>query len=428
MARIFLILIGVFCWFCASSQSDLSLEGLSFHADPFYELNVVNGAGGAYPKITLKSLNTTVNINSGIDYRGKNYGYLDFNGQLKYYFDAIKVTALAIRFEYSGTVCEHTPAIEGSFSQGETIGNALCNIPRDGSVKITKVEIKQITGTTGVRALQQKIDELEQVQVTQQNSTNSKSVSPLQNRTDDTVPKSLNHENETRSQPTISTQVNALIMEGNQLYVLNRYKEAIEKYDEALRLDPGNSQAISNRQNAVNRAQDQDREASARAQAEVRQNTATEFAETSTKIASNVLSEKGGRFGIVYASDGDLGNIGIVFGNSDVIHMNLAADFSEFRSMFISMDLMGINPFRNRDFRLVPATGFYMQFAETDDNGDPVEGSTEFTAIQLGLTGLIDKNGFFLKVGGLWNTFYIDSTVKPLSNFTLMIAVGFGRD
>lgn len=430
MKRGLLILTGCFSWLLSFSQKELSVEGLSFNANPYYEVNIVDAAGGAYPIITVKSLNATVNVNSGINYRGKNYGYQDFGGQLKYYFDAIKVTALLIRFEYSGTYCDHTPSIEASFAAGEKNGNALCTIPKGGSIQITNVNVKRITGTTGIKDLQRKIDELEQNAASEKATTSNGTSTEVKTGSGQSESTSQQNQNNTNgsTQSPVQQQVSSLIIDGNALYYQGRYKEAIAKYDEVLRLDPGNVQATNNRQNAVNASNDQVREQQKQAQAEVKQNTVSEFTDVSSNIAQEVLSEKGGRFGLVYASDGDLDNLGITFGNSDVLHMNLAADFSAFQSMFISMDLMGINPFRHRDFRLVPATGLYMQFQETDENGDYIEGTPDFTAIQLGLTGLIDMDGFFIKIGGLWNVFYFNTTEKPVTNFTLMLGIGMGKD
>lgn len=421
-----LLILICFCGAFGQMQQ-LTVEGLTFTAQPFYEINLKDGASGLYAVVTVRSLNTTLNVNSGIDYRGKNYGYLDFNGQLKPYFDAIRVTSLYIRVEYSGTLCDHTPAIEKSWNDGgDTQGNALCNVPKGGSVQVTKFDIQRITGTTGIKLLQQKIDELEQLQ----SSSNSQPLSSEQKSNSNQPEAKDVNQNESNKSNTneIRERVNELINEGDALYYKGSYTEAIQKYDEALRLNPGSTRAENNRANAANKINQASREQQRKAEAEVKQTTVQDFTNVSTDIARNITSDNEGRFGFLYASNGDLDNIGISFGNTDVLHMNMGFDISAFRSMFISMDIMGINPFRNKQLRLVPAVGLYMQFPEQDENGNAIEDTPDFSALQFGATGIIDMGGFYLKVGGLFDTFYFNETVKPSSNFTMMIGIGFGKD
>ena len=160
MRSICLFITAFLLFYTTSFSQTFTVEGLSIYVSPHYSVSLKSGTAGDYPAATIHAFNDAVSVGSGISYRGKNYSYNDFGGQLQHYFNQIKVTAIDITIRVEGTMCDHTTSIGGSWKEGETKGNALCGVKK-GSQISGSMTVNRITGTTGINALKSKIDELE---------------------------------------------------------------------------------------------------------------------------------------------------------------------------------------------------------------------------------------------------------------------------
>lgn len=160
MRRICLFLTAIFLFHGFAQSQTFTVEGLTIYLSPNYSLGTKSGAAGDYPSATVHTFGDAVSVANGINYRGKNYGYSDFGGQLQHYFNQIKVTRVDITIRVDGTMCDHSTSIGGSWSEGETKGNALCGVKKGANIN-GSMTVNRITGTTGINDLKSKIDELE---------------------------------------------------------------------------------------------------------------------------------------------------------------------------------------------------------------------------------------------------------------------------
>lgn len=160
MRSICLLITAFHLFYTTSFSQTFTVEGLSIYVSPHYSVGIKPGASGDYPIATIHAFNDAVSVGSGISYRSKNYSYNDFGGQLQHYFNQIKVTAIDITIRVDGTMCDHITSIGGSWKEGETRGNNLCNVKKGAQIS-GSMSVNRITGTTGINALKSKIDELE---------------------------------------------------------------------------------------------------------------------------------------------------------------------------------------------------------------------------------------------------------------------------
>jgi hypothetical protein len=203
--------------FQAASAQFFNKEGLRFSATIRYSYLEKQGTAGLYPAITVDAFNCTVDYSAGFSYRNKTYTTSDFDGALRSYFDAIKVTRMNIRFELTGTSCDHVTSIDGIWELGETKGNALCGITPKKKVAVLNVLVNGPTQITGVSALRQKIDELEK-------------------------------KAEADKKKTTAAQ---LLQKAEGELASKNFDQAIAAYDEALEVDPGNAKAKEGKQRAI---------------------------------------------------------------------------------------------------------------------------------------------------------------------------------
>lgn len=471
------------CLFSYAQTGDIirhEQDGLVFTIVPSASVEDVTSekAGFRYPMVTMGPIIMKANPQDGFRYKGKFYDRNAFGGEVWNGIEGIRVTAVRMNVlvEYSSG---KTTKIYASWSMGTRSGNSVVTTPKGFNSRIIGYEVLGITGT-GLAELKAKIDALERAAAqktaaattaTGSNTTGStvsnKTGSQAGNTTTGSKTATTNGtgnvstpnatgnnasgssssgiSSKTNTEPATNTlsekqQAGALATEGNNLYYQGKYSEAIAKYNEALKLDPGNAAInnnLSNAREAQNRVLQQQYQ---QEKSEISQKAVQNFANTSSTIASSVLNEKHGRFGVFYAiNDNGVPAYGITFGSADIMQINMGADFENFDHFLISMDLMGMRLFASKEkrqktsvvsepFRIVPALGFSMISGKKDSRGDLLPGEVDYSSGQLGLTLLMQPKGVTLKVSCLYDVFYLDQESKPANRAaTLILGISFGK-
>lgn len=232
------------------------------------------------------------------------------------------------------------------------------------------------------------------------------------------------------AQMTDAQKARQLANEGNSLYQQGKYSEALQKYNEAQKLDPGNQVIINNRNNAIDAVNQQNEIESQRKLSEAKLQGQTEIVNTYANIATEVLQAKGGRFGLAMMNIGSTFPLGVTWGDEDIVHINFIFDMESFNSFGISLDMLGIDllkdVFQGGDgyMGIFPTIGFVNRFPDVDKNGDPIPGAEEFNSIQLGIMGIIELDGIYMKAGFNFDAFIIDGKDPGTGSF--LIGIGFG--
>lgn len=135
-------------------------NGLTFYIIPNVEL--VNDRGQVHARV--EELDSKVLSQYGLDYNGKNYGYNDFNGQLRPYFDQLKVATvnLTVHIEGPNPACK---TLVGTLLKEGSYSTSSCGTKTNGSdhgYVITRTEITGCWPVPELKAeLTEKIRELE---------------------------------------------------------------------------------------------------------------------------------------------------------------------------------------------------------------------------------------------------------------------------
>lgn len=451
-------------------------EGLVFTIVPAARVeDVTSSAGFRYPVVSTPIIIMKANPQDGFRYRGKFYDRNAFGGEVWKAIEAIRVTAVKmdVIVEYSSG---KTTTIYGSWALGTQKGNSIVTTPKGFNSRIVGYKVVGIVGT-GLSDLKAKIDALERAAAqnstipnTGNTNTTSTASTEKSNNTGKTTttgtsgitdktsasktstgnrtttgginPSGVSSTNTGTTTNSISEKQQAanLTNDANTLYNQGKYSEAISKYNEALKLDPGNAainQNLSNAREAYNQVLQRQQ---SQQKAQISQNAIQSFANTGSTIASSVLSEKHGRFGVFYAeNDNGVPAYGITFGNADIMQINLGADFQDFSHFLISMDLMGVRLFASKEkrqktsvvsepFRIVPAVGFSMISGKTNSSGDLLPGQVDYSSGQLGLTLLMQPKGVTIKISCLYDVIYMDKESKPANRAaTLVLGFSFGK-
>lgn len=170
------IRVFLYTFFCTTALYAQKLEksGLTFLSPAVYQtIYPQKGATGSYPMVKVGSWACNLDATAGLNYKGKNYKFTDFNGQLQVFFNAIKVTRLNISFDVAGVTSDNgNTSIEGLWRMGDSKGNSLVNVAKGGTLAIVNTTIHGISEIQGLEALKARIDELEEQQNKETPTTN----------------------------------------------------------------------------------------------------------------------------------------------------------------------------------------------------------------------------------------------------------------
>lgn len=241
MRRICLLVTAIFLFHGFVQSQTFTVEGVTIYLSPNYSLGVKSGAAGDYPSATVHSFGDAVSVANGISYKGKNYGYSDFGGQLQHYFNQIKVTRVDITIRVDGTMCDHSTSIGGSWSEGETKGNALCGVKKGANIN-GSMTVNRITGTTGINDLKSKIDELESAKrqaedAKKQQEAQQQNKDPWGSSTN-TVKTNNGYNNNYNTQGSVkqNTQPRALTQQEQQKKLMDDFNAKMRQQQEANRI------------------------------------------------------------------------------------------------------------------------------------------------------------------------------------------------
>lgn len=430
-----------------ASGYDFERDGITFRITGVYDLTKPSDGnlfGSTNYRLTIVNYSAIIPNPVRINYKGKSYSPNDFNGALNPYFDAVKVQKISVKALINGL--KDCQAISVSLGSSGSSNTLFCEPVKDAKIAISDIEVWDLA-TTGILELQSKINSLEnevkiqaakkEEEQKKQNASTSGSATKATAPTGTTVPTTAGvptssgaAQTTTQSVPSAKQQAYNLASEGYNLYLQGNYKEALAKYTDAEKLDPTNVSIREGKKNVINAMKTQAYNDNLQAQTDIKVKTAENAVNTAEKIATDVLQEKGGRFGLtmmtVYTSE----IYGITWGNADNMHINFTADFSSFNTLGMSIDMFGFDWGKSimdggsGYMGIFPAMGFALQNGETDENGDPIIGSPDFSSFQIGLTGIIESDGFYLKGGYLYDVLYF-SGENP-SPGAVMLGIGFG--
>lgn len=163
------LLTSLFCLFCIASNAQYTFEvfpkhGIYFKVGPRLELEEVkeNGKkttlmGSANYRVKLLDL-AFLPVPTDISYKGKNYNYNDFAGQLQPYFKAARVVDASMKVFVDGLEDCKEFSVNYLRSKYQTF---FCKPIPNRRIAITGFKLSDIE-VVGINELQRKIDELEQ--------------------------------------------------------------------------------------------------------------------------------------------------------------------------------------------------------------------------------------------------------------------------
>lgn len=396
-----------------------------FHFDVKFEIELSSPSGTQLfgsrgYKITIKHFDSKL---VKYTYNGADYS-LKEDDRLRTAFDKVTIDRISVNCDISGlSDCEHIFIALGKVGSSNT---NFCNPQINENQIIQSVDLYDFSylgsGTidSDIRAL---------ITSSQGGSQWENDGGAIESRIDNrnqalSVDKIESQSKETSEDSNAQNESRYYYERFNQMKQAGNNEAAMNAINVAISLDPNNASYKTSKSqlnaDMIMKENQQAREDFTK--------TAQQSVAAGASATMELLNEKGGRFGIYKG----FRTTGLSWGSNDVFHMNLGVDlkkFSSFQSGFeLEMKFLTLkNPHDPRiRMGLRPAFGIIAVMQETDDFGDPIEETDDFTAITGGLAGYLEQNGFYIKMGYLKYLSYIDYTNKPADESDFYVGLGFG--